>query len=163
MRAWGYRIKDVNNAAFPDVWGFYPMGDDDIERSIQQLGFIADPRLIKLVLKDDRVIGFLLVYPDLSEGLQRAGGRLWPLGWWHILRERKRTRWLNINGLGLLPEYQGLGANTVLYTEMQKSVVARGADYADVAQVAETNLKSLGEMQAIASTAASSVLQPHLA
>ncbi|MBN1400191.1 MAG: hypothetical protein JXA74_05100 [Anaerolineae bacterium] len=149
MRAWGYRIKDVNNAAFPEVWGFYPMGDDDIERSIQQLSFIADPRLIKLVLKGDDVIGFLLVYPDLSDGLQRAKGRLWPFGWWHILRERKRTRWLNINGLGLLPEYQGLGANAVLYTEMQKSVVARGADYADVAQVAETNLKSMGEMQAI--------------
>ena len=38
------------------------------------------------------------------------------------MREFKRTEWVNVNGIGLLPEHRGVGANAVLYTEMAKSV-----------------------------------------
>ncbi|MFH1084776.1 MAG: hypothetical protein V1772_03315 [Chloroflexota bacterium] len=149
LRAWAPAIRQVYNQAFAQVWGFYPMGKEDLQATVRGLMAIADPRLVKLVLKDEAVVGFLLAYPDISAGLQAARGRLWPLGWWHILRAQCRTRWINVNGLGLLPEYQGLGANAVLYAELQASILARGADYADLAQVAETNAQSMGEMKAL--------------
>jgi hypothetical protein len=65
------------------------------------------------------------------------------------MREFKRTNWSNLNGLGLLEKYRGVGANAVLYTELAKSVHEYGFEHADVVQVEERNAKSLAEMAAI--------------
>ena len=51
----------------------------------QQIIWFADPRLIKLIFKDDELAGFLFAYPDVSAAIQRTGGRLWPLGWVDLL------------------------------------------------------------------------------
>lgn len=149
LRAWAPALQRINNESFAQVWGFHPMEDDDLQDSLATLTAIADPKLLKLVLKGDEVVGFLLAFPDLSEGLRRARGRLWPLGWWHLWRDMCRTRRITINGLALLPEHQGLGGDAVLFAELQASLLARGAEWADVAEVAETNAKSLGDMNAL--------------
>ena len=146
LRDWVPAIKRISNEAFSEVWGYYPADDAEIDAIAGRLISIADPRLIKLVVRGEDVIGFLFAYPDLSEGLQKARGRLLPVGWIHLLRAARRTHWLNINGLGLLPKYQGLGATVVLYTELAKSVREGNVAHADIAQVADTNVKSLNEM-----------------
>lgn len=149
MRRWVPEIQRINNDAFTDVWGYYPVGDAEIDALAERFIAVADPRLIKLVMKDEDVIGFVLGYPDVSAGIQRAGGRLWPFGWLHILLEFKRTKWVNFNGVGLLPKYQGTGANAVLYTELARSVFQFDFHDADLVQVAEDNVESLGEVKAI--------------
>jgi hypothetical protein len=149
LRRWVPAIQRVNNEAFTDVWGYYPVGDAEIEAIADRLLAIVDPRLIKLVLKGDEVVGFVLGYPDISAGIQRANGRLWPLGWFHILMAFRRTRWANFNGVGLLPEHQGVGANAVLYAELAKSVQAFDFEHADLVQVAENNVESMGEVEAL--------------
>jgi hypothetical protein len=108
---------------------------------------VADPRLIKLVMKGEEVVGFLLTYHDISAGLQKAKGRLWPLGWTYILRERKRTRWANGNGVGVLPEYQGVGASILLYAEIAQTMIASDFEHLDVAQVNEENFASRAAME----------------
>jgi ribosomal protein S18 acetylase RimI-like enzyme len=108
---------------------------------------IVDPSLIKLVMKDDEIAGFLIAYHDVSAGLQKAGGRLFPFGWFHILRDRRKTDWVNINGLGLLPQYRGLGANAVLYTELRDTIAAHGFKHMDIVQVNETNFNSRSDME----------------
>jgi len=65
------------------------------------------------------------------------------------MREFKRTEWVNVNGIGLLPEHRGVGANAVLYTEMAKSVHAFGFKHADVVQIEDKNAKSRAEMAAL--------------
>jgi GNAT superfamily N-acetyltransferase len=71
---------------------------------------------------------------------------LWPFGWIRILSALKRTPTLQGNGVGLLPEYQGLGASAMMYAELHDTIRARGADYFELVQVMETNTKSLGDM-----------------
>ncbi len=149
LRAWAPHIQRVNNEAFTEIWGYHPLDEGETKMIADQLLLIADPRLIKVVMKGDEVAGFILVYPDITEGLRACKGRLWPFGWFHLLRAFKRTRKLSGNGLGLLPKYQGLGANAILYTELYKTVRQGDYDFCDIAQVAETNVKSLGEMRAI--------------
>jgi len=142
---WVPAIKRVNNEAFTDVWGYYPIDDQEVNAVAKRLLSIADPRLIKLVVKGDELAGFLFTFPNIAEGLRRANGRLLPLGWYHILRDRKRTKWADLNGVGLLPQYQGLGANAILYTELEKTFRAFGFEHAELVQISEENHKSLGE------------------
>jgi len=146
MREWVPRIQDVYNQAFVDVPNFVPITEDEIELIANRILSVADPRLIKLIFKGDELIGFLLAYHNISAGIQKAKGKLLPFGWYHLMREFKRTKWVDINGIGLLPNHQGVGGTAVLYTEMEKSIREFDFERADLVQVAETNIKNFREM-----------------
>jgi hypothetical protein len=144
-------IHRIYQSAFVQVWGYYPVTEDEIRALIQRIASIADPRLIKLVLKDEEAIGFVIAYPDVSAAIQRIRGRLWPFGWIWVLLETKRTKWVNFNGVGILPRYQGVGANAVLYQELVKTIRSDAFhfEHADFVQAAENNIHSLGDANAI--------------
>jgi GNAT superfamily N-acetyltransferase len=149
MRRWIYRIGKVYNESFSDNWEYCPLTKEEMDVVADRLIAIADPRLIKLVMKGEEIVGFVFAFPDISAAVQKTKGRVWPFGWIYLLREFKRTNWVNLNGLGLLEGHRGVGANTVLYTELARSVKDFGFEHADVVQVEENNTKSLGEMAAI--------------
>jgi len=106
---------------------------------------VADPRLIKLVYKGDKIIGFLFSYPNICRGLQKTNGRLFPFGWFHIMREFKTTKYMDSNGIGILPEYQGLGPTAVIYTEFEKTFREFDFEFVETVQTREDNIASLGE------------------
>lgn len=149
IRRWIPRVLAVHQAAFSQTRSFYPPTEQEVQRVIDSVLMIVDPRLVKLVMKGDEIAGFILAYHDISAGLQRANGRLWPIGWFHIWRERQRTPWLNVNGLGILPQYQGLGANAILYTELEKTMQTAAFQHIDVVQVDEANFSSRSDMETI--------------
>ena len=149
LRRWVPMVQRVNNEAFTDIWGYYPIDEAEANAVADRFLAAADPRLIKLVMKESEVVGFVIGYPDISAGIQRANGRLWPLGWTHLLLEMRRTNWINFNGAGILPKHQGVGASAVLYTELAKTVFDFGFTDADLVQVAENNIESRGEVDAV--------------
>ena len=149
LRRWVPEVQRVNNEAFTDVWGYYPIDEAEANAVADRFLAAADPRLIKLVMKGEEVVGFVIGYPDISAGIQRANGRFWPFGWLHLLIELRRTKWINFNGAGILPEHQGAGASVVLYTELAKTVLDFGFEHADLVQVAENNIESRGEVGAV--------------
>ncbi len=112
-----------------------------------QLEWFANPRLIKIVMKGDELVGFLLAYPDISAALQRTRGRLLPFGWLDMLLEFRRTRWVNINGAGIVEKYRGLGGTALLFSEMRKSVVECGYRHADLVQIGADNDKMQRELR----------------
>jgi len=149
LRAWIPKIQQVNNEAFTEVWGYYPIDDAEVQMIAKQLLSVADPTLMKIVMKGDDVAGFAFIFPDISDALKKTRGRLWPFGWIRVLAEFKRTQRLSGNGVGLLPQYQGMGGSTLLYVEFAKTLIASKATHCDLAQAMETNVKSLGDMNAI--------------
>ncbi|GAB4530009.1 MAG: GNAT family N-acetyltransferase [Anaerolineae bacterium] len=149
MRGWVQRAGQLYNQTFVDNWEYCPLTPQEMDVVADRLLAISDPRLMKLVMKGEEIVGFVFAFPDISAAIQKTGGRVWPLGWVHLLREFKRTKWVNLNGLGLLPEHRGVGANAVLYTELARSVYDFGFEHADVVQIEERNARSLGEMAAL--------------
>jgi hypothetical protein len=141
-------LKNLYNHSLTSISGNAPLTDAEMSSMANQLLWFADPKLIKIVMKDDDPVGFLLAYPDISAALQKCKGRLFPFGWLTVLREFKRTDWLNINGAGLLPEYRGLGGTAILFSEMYKSVVEGGQfRQAEVVQIGTENENMQREMQ----------------
>lgn len=138
-------FKQVHLSSFARGYGFFPPTDEEYMYTAADLIALADPGLVKLVMKDDKIIGFLIAYHDISAGIQRAKGRIYPFGWLHLLLEKKRTKWINVNGLAVLPEYQGLGANAVMYAEMAKTVLKYGFEHADTVMVGEENYNSFSD------------------
>lgn len=143
------RLMSIYVEAFSQNHAFFPPTAAEIEKKAESLLAIADPRYIMLAFKGDEPIGFLFAYPNIGAGLRRARGRLWPLGWWHLLRERNRTPYLDVNGVGVLPEYQGLGVNALLYTALEKAVAGSHFLHGDIVQVDEANFRSRSDMEAM--------------
>lgn len=133
------RLGDLYNAALGGVSGGVPLTERESHAIAMQILLYADPKLIKIVMKGNEPVGFLLAYPDVSAAVQRTGGRIWPLGWIQMLREVKRSRWVNINGAGIVEQYRGLGGMAILFSEMQKSVAEGGFLHADLVQVSVSN------------------------
>ncbi len=140
LRSWVGRIVQTYNETFIENWEFNPITEREGKVIGERLLQIADPRLIKLVMKGDTIAGFLFGFPDISEGIRRAGGRLWPFGWYWILREFRRTRWLNLNGAGILAPYRGLGVNAILYAEMEQTIRSGQFEHVDIVQIEESVL-----------------------
>jgi len=149
---WIPRIQQLFNIAFSEGSDFCPLSEKEAKLVAKRLLAIANPKLIKLVMKDSEIIGFLFAFVDISAGIQKTKGKLFPFGWITLKREFKLTKWVNFNGTGLLPHHRGVGANAVLYTEMANTVKQFGFEHADIVQVEEKNVKSLGDMKAIGVT-----------
>jgi len=139
-------FKRLYNDSLAVPAGNPPITDEDMEIMVSQLLWIADPRLVKLIYKDGKAVGWILAYPDIGAALQRTKGRLFPLGWLQILLESKRSHWIDLNGIGIIEEYQRFGGTAVLYNEIYKSVMSFDQyDYAELLQMREENMKILME------------------
>ena len=149
LRAAAPRVIEAYNAAFSENREFIPITGEDARKITQRLIDLTQPDLVKVIIKEDEIIGFVLGFPDVSSALQRCKGRLWPLGWALLMWEARRTRWINFNGGGILPRYQGLGVNAVLYAELYKTFRERAFLHADIVQVNERNTKMVQEMEAL--------------
>jgi hypothetical protein len=141
-------LKALYNGALGGTSEGTPITDGEIKSLADQMLWFADPHLIKIVMKDEKPVGFLLAYPDISTALQKTKGRLFPFGWITILRELRTTDWININGAGMIEEYRGLGGTAVLYSEMFKSVTENPRyRHAEVVQIGLENKKMMHEME----------------
>jgi GNAT superfamily N-acetyltransferase len=149
LREWAGRIGRMYNHSFINNWEYYPLSDREIAFLTDNLLTVADPRLIKLITHGDEAVGFLFAFPDVSAAIQRSRGRLFPFGVIDLLLEFKRTKWVALNGAGILPEYQGRGGNALLYSEMEKTIRQARFVHADLTQVAETAVQMRRDLENI--------------
>jgi hypothetical protein len=104
---------------------------------------ISDPRLFILLMKGDEIAGYLFLIPDVSAALRRSGGRLFPTGWFHLMREVKHTRWLNLQIMGVHPAFWGTGANLIIYAEAAGLPQRVDYDHAHIVYIDEGNRRML--------------------
>jgi hypothetical protein len=137
--SWAARIGKAYNDAFVNNWEYYPLTQREIDFVVENIITVADHRLIKIITHGEDVVGFLFAFHDLSAALQRARGKLFPFGLPDLLMEMKRTDTVAVNGMGILPGFQGHGGNALLYHAMGRTLLEfRQFVHVEMTQVAET-------------------------
>jgi len=149
MRALIPHVHRIYNEAFTAVPGYYPMTEEEIALMSERIMTLTEPELIKLVYKDDVIIGFMIAYPNIRPALQAVRGRMLPFGWLRLLAAKRTSTWLDFNGVGILPRYQGTGANAVLYDEMWRTLHNERYDHGMAVQVREENDRSLADIHTL--------------
>ena len=145
---WAPRIGYTYNKAFVNNWEYYPFTEADIKYAVDNVFLVANPRLIKLVMHGEDIVGFLFAFPDLSDALQRAKGHLFPFGIIDLLLDMKRTHTVSGNGMGVLPEFHGKGGNALLYYEMGKTIFGFNQfEHVEMTQVAESATQMRADLQ----------------
>ena len=128
---------------------FYPLSEKEIRQITNDLVTVADPSLIKLLIRGGEIAGFLFGFPDLSAALQRYHGRMMPWSIVDLLLEYRRTRWLIVNGAGILPQFQRLGGNALLYFMLEKIASRKRFLYVDAVQIAESTELMLADLKTL--------------
>jgi len=136
------------NASLAGTGGNRPLSQEDLSTMADGLLWIAQPELIKIIMKDETPIGFLLAYPEVSQALQKTKGKIIPFGWLSVLIEKQRTDWVNINGIGVVEEYRGLAATALLFVELYRSIHSTGQfNHAEVIQIGTENERMRQELR----------------
>lgn len=109
-------IVDLSNRSIADNWGYYPVTQDEARAMARDLRQIVNPEVI-LIAEDHKgePIGFALSLPDINTLLKDMNGRMLPFGWLKLLLGLKGIRQYRMWGLGVVPEFQGKGIDTLLY------------------------------------------------
>lgn len=136
---WADKIGTAYNDAFVNNWEYYPLTQREIDFVVENIMTIADHRLIKIIIHEEKVVGFLFAFHDVSAAMQRAKGKLFPFGLLDILMEIRHTNTVSVNGMGILPEFQGHGGNALLYYAMGNTLLEfKQFAHVEMTQVAET-------------------------
>lgn len=150
---YGKKIFDVVNETFKDLYGYSKLTDRQIEQYVKMYLPMADLDLITIIedwnTPDHKVVGVGISIPSLARALQKCGGKLFPFGWWHILRALKfhKTEVVDLLLVGVLPEYRQKGANALLFYDLIPHYLRLGFKWGETHVEMETNMKVQGQWQ----------------
>jgi hypothetical protein len=142
LRGYLPQVKKIQAEAFADNPNYVPSTDAEFELQTRKMTALADLSIIRFIARDGEIAGFMGAFPNIGEGLRRSRGRLFPLGWLHLLRDKARSRILDLNGVGILPKYQKMGGDAILFTELERLIRSSRYETADFVQVDERNFLS---------------------
>ena len=150
---YGGKIFQVVNETFKDLYGYSKLTDRQIEQYVKMYLPMADLDLITIIedwnTPDHKVVGVGISIPSLARALQKCGGKLFPFGWWHILRALKfhKTEVVDLLLIGVLPEYRQKGANALLFYDLIPHYQRLGFKWGETHVEMETNMKVQGQWQ----------------
>lgn len=150
---YGRKIFLVVNETFKDLYGYSKLTDRQIEQYVKMYLPMADLDLITIIedwnTPDHKVVGVGISIPSLARALQKCGGKLFPFGWWHILRALKfhKTEVVDLLLIGVLPEYRQKGANALLFYDLIPHYQRLGFKWGETHVEMETNMKVQGQWQ----------------
>jgi GNAT superfamily N-acetyltransferase len=116
-------VMDLSNRSLIGNWGYAPVTEDEVRAVARDLKPVIQPKGV-LFAEDSkgRPIGFAITLPDVNSLLAGLNGRLLPFGWLKLLWGLPRLRRYRMFALGVIPEYQGKGIDSLLYRAMYESL-----------------------------------------
>lgn len=136
------------NECYSPLFGFVPMSEEEMKRFAAQYLPILDPDFVKVIVDEqNEVIAFVVSMPDMSKGIQRAKGKLFPFGFLQILASAKRTTQLDLLLGAVKPKYRGKGLTILLGKSLMETASKRGLKTMDSHLILETNRPMCAECE----------------
>lgn len=133
-------VFQLINETYAALFGFVPMSEEEIDKMAKQYLPILNPSFVKAIVDDNgTLVSFVVAMPDMSRGLQKAKGKLFPFGLLNILLEMRKSKQLNLL-LGAVKEgYRGKGLDVYMAMALIKTAAAKGMTHMDSHLILETN------------------------
>ena len=150
---YGRRLFHMLNEAMKDLYEYSELSDMQIEQYVKSYMPVLDLDWVTLIEDgndNNRLVGAGVCIPSLTRALQKCHkGRLWPFGWWHVMRALKfhKTDIVDLLLIGVLPEYRKKGANALLFYDLIPRFYAAGIKWGETHVEMETNNKVQSQWQ----------------
>ena len=149
---YGQKIFELINATYKDLYGYSELSQKQIDQLIHSYLSFLDFNLITCIEDwseaDHKMVGIGITIPSLAKALQKCRrGRLFPFGWWHVLRAIKmhKTKIVDLLLVGVLPEYRAKGANALLFADLIPRYQAYGIEWGETQVEMEANAGVQGQ------------------
>jgi len=148
LRRYIIPVLTLLNETFKDIYAFTPMTHKEMKEFANRYIPILDPRFSKIVVDDkNNVIAFVIAMPDVSKGIKKSKGYLFPFGIFKILKSQKQTNQLNLLLGGIREDYRNKGLDALLATKMLEEAKKANLEYIDSHLTLEVNTKIRAEME----------------
>lgn len=150
VKKYGNTFMDVLDEAYQKLYNFQPMTERqklyyrDIYFPILNFDFVT------IIVNDkDEVVGVGVGMPDISNAVRKCGGRLFPFGWYHILKalRAKHMEHFDLLLVAVRPDYQNTGINSLFFADQIPYFNKYGVKTMDTTSILETNLKNQQQFQ----------------
>ena len=146
---YGDAIFKLINVSYDELFGYSPLTDKQIKHYIKMyLPFLPLDDLSMVVEKDSReLIGVGITIPSMSKALIKSRGRLFPMGWKYLIDAFKHNDVVDLMLIGVKPEYQNKGVNSLILDDLIRVFAKRGYKYAESNHELEQNTKVLQQWE----------------
>ena len=121
------KMFNLFNSSYANLSSFVAITDVQKEYFKKKYISFINPEYIKFIMdKDDNMIAFSIVMPSFSEALQKANGKLFPFGFYHLLKAKKESKDVLFYLIGIDPEYQSKGVTAMIFNEYYKTFKSKG-------------------------------------
>ena len=141
---YGQKVFKLINETYCVLYGYSLLSEKQIDQYVDVYLSLIDTKMLTFI--EDRngdLIGAGLSIPALSKALQKSNGEIFPFGWWHLLKAMflKKPDTLELLLIGVRPDYQNKGVNSLLMVDLIDTYREMGFKYAETNANLETNVK----------------------
>jgi hypothetical protein len=149
LKPWIVPIFSLMNECYmaSNIYGYAPLSEKEMEDLAARYLPVVDPRFVKVVLKDNEPAAFIIAMPDMTEGIQKCRGRLFPFGFIHVLRAAKRTKQLDLMLGAIKEKYRGFGLDALMGFKTLEAAWEAGYEIMDTHHELEVNVRVRAEME----------------
>ena len=141
-------IFKLFNECYAKLYGFSQLDKDQIQKLINDYIPFVNVNMVPTIYdKDGNLIGCAIMIPSLAKAIQKAHGRLFPFGWWHLVKSLylKYDDTIEFLLVGVSPEYRGKGLNALMVSSVFPYVKAKGFKWCET----NANLESNNSIQSM--------------
>lgn len=142
---YGYKVFKLINDTYKDLYGFSELSEKQIDLLVHTYLPMLDLNLVTCIedaSADNKLVGIGVTMPSMSRAMQKCHrGRLFPFGWWHVLRAAKfhKSEGVDLLLVGVLPEYRQKGANALLFADLIPRYIDYGFKWGETQVEMESN------------------------
>lgn len=143
-KRYGKALFELVNECYAPLYGYSPLSDKQIEQFIKQYLPVIDLRLVSLIVdENDNLVALGVTLVSLARALQKAKGRIFPFGWFHLAKALffSRPKRLDFLLVAIKPEYQSKGVMALLFNDLMPRFIAMGFEDVETNPELETNNK----------------------
>ncbi len=151
-RRYARQALEMFNEAYAPIFGFSALSETQITAFLDRYLPLLDRQMAPIVLNEQgEVVGAAVTIGSLSRALQKADGRLWPTGWYHLLKALKWKHEDTVEMLlvGVRPDYQGMGVNALFFDDLIPIYNRYGFKWAETGPQLENNIRELSQWKAL--------------
>ena len=124
---WVDKMFDLFNDTYSSLASFVRITDEQKAYFKKKYISFINPEYIKFVVDaDNELIAFAIVMPSFSKALQKAKGKLFPSGVFHLLKAKKESKDVIFYLIGIHPDYQNRGVTAIIFNEYHKTFQLKG-------------------------------------
>jgi GNAT superfamily N-acetyltransferase len=146
VKKYGIEYMDVIDVAYQKLYNFQPMTDAQKRYYMRMYFPMLNFDFVTIVVNEkDEVVAVAVGMPDISEALRKCGGKLFPFGWYHILKalRAKRMDAFDMLLIAVRPDYQDKGINSLFFQDWIPYIAKYHIKRLETTNILETNAKNI--------------------